>query len=281
MQTLVVGGGGSPRTPRTRTRSGPSCASCDRVEARGHVGVRVRRPGDLVEQLRGDRADRDEAAGAGVLGDDEAAVGVHLGDREAGVREPRHLAEEACSCRRCTAAPHSMTWPATTAAASRSQSSRFQPNFHAAGPTTSAASVTRGQITTSAPRSSASTMPQPPRYAFARQHRLPAASRAACPCRGARSVSPCACSSASRGSRSSPSTCATRRGTPSFVVERARRRGAAGGIEAAGVDDDPDAALHAGRRPPPPAGAGRCARSRAFGSFSRSLSRIISVSSAR
>ena len=59
--------------------------------------------------------------------------------------------------------PHSMTWPTTTAPARRSQSARAQPKCHAAGPTTSEASVTRPVTTTSAPPASASAMPNPPR----------------------------------------------------------------------------------------------------------------------
>ena len=35
MQTFVVGGGGSPRTPETRTRSGPACSS--RIESKRAV----------------------------------------------------------------------------------------------------------------------------------------------------------------------------------------------------------------------------------------------------
>ena len=50
---------------------------------------------------------------------------------------------------------------------SLSKSSLFQPNFHAAGPITSEASVTLGQITTSAPRSRAFTIPHAPKYTLA------------------------------------------------------------------------------------------------------------------
>ena len=46
----------------------------DRVEAGDDVGVEVLGRADLVEQLRGDGADVDQAAGAGVLGDDRRAV---------------------------------------------------------------------------------------------------------------------------------------------------------------------------------------------------------------
>src|SRR6185503_19544363 len=66
----------------------------DRIEARGDVRVQVAGPLDLVEELRGDGPDRDESAGAGVLGHDEGAVGMHLGDRKTDPRDVGHLAEE-------------------------------------------------------------------------------------------------------------------------------------------------------------------------------------------
>ena len=50
------------------------------VEACDGIGAEVARTADFVEQLRGDRADGDRAPGAGVLGDDGGAVGLHLGD---------------------------------------------------------------------------------------------------------------------------------------------------------------------------------------------------------
>ena len=73
----------------------PSSTSRDGVEARDHVGVEVARAVDLVEQLRRDGADVDAPAGAGVLGDDERAVLVHLGDGEAQRPRPVDLLEEA------------------------------------------------------------------------------------------------------------------------------------------------------------------------------------------
>jgi hypothetical protein len=54
-------------------------------------GPGVQRAGDLVQQLGGDRPDRDRAAGAGVLGDHRAAVGGDLGDGEAGVERAGDL----------------------------------------------------------------------------------------------------------------------------------------------------------------------------------------------
>src|SRR5215470_3251407 len=67
----------------------------DRVEVGDDVGVEVGGVADLVEQLGGDGADRDQAAGAVVLGDDAAAVAGHLGDREARVAAVGDLVQEA------------------------------------------------------------------------------------------------------------------------------------------------------------------------------------------
>ena len=86
---LSVGGGASPRTPLIRTRSGPSAGQLDGVEPGGDVRVGVAGAGDLVEQLGGDGVDADQPAGAGVLGDHRRAVGVDLGEREAGVGSDR------------------------------------------------------------------------------------------------------------------------------------------------------------------------------------------------
>ena len=66
----------------------------DGVEAGDHVGVRIGRPCDLVQQLGGHRAHRDQAAGSRVLGHHGAAVGRHLGDREPGWPGIRQLAQE-------------------------------------------------------------------------------------------------------------------------------------------------------------------------------------------
>ena len=59
------------------------------VHPGGGIGVGVSRAGDLVEQLRGDGVDADQAAGAGVLGDHRRAVGVDLGQGETGVEQAR------------------------------------------------------------------------------------------------------------------------------------------------------------------------------------------------
>ncbi len=63
------------------------------VEAGGDVGARVPGARRLVQELGGDRTDVDEAAGAGVLGDDAGAVRVDLREREPGAADVR-VAEE-------------------------------------------------------------------------------------------------------------------------------------------------------------------------------------------
>ena len=94
MATFAVSGPGRPRMSCTRTRSGPSWVEADGVEAHRRVGVGVLDALDLVEQLGGDGADGDRAAGARVLGDDRRAVGRDLGDREARMLEAGDLLEE-------------------------------------------------------------------------------------------------------------------------------------------------------------------------------------------
>ena len=66
----------------------------DGVEERRDVGAEVARRLDLVDQLRGDRVDRDRPAGAGVLGDHARPVGRDLGDREAERAVPVRQAAE-------------------------------------------------------------------------------------------------------------------------------------------------------------------------------------------
>ena len=91
---LQRGGGASPRTPSMRTRSVSVLVEADGVEAGGDVGTEVAGARGLVQQLRGDGADGHGAAGAGVLGDDGAAVGVQFGDGEAGVAHVEAVAGE-------------------------------------------------------------------------------------------------------------------------------------------------------------------------------------------
>ncbi len=59
----------------------------DAVHPQRHIGIRVARTGDLVEQLCGDGVDADQAAGPGMLGDHRRSVRVDLGQRESGMRE--------------------------------------------------------------------------------------------------------------------------------------------------------------------------------------------------
>ena len=66
----------------------------DRVEVRDDIRVGVGRLGDLVEQLGGDGARRDQSAGVRMLGDHAAAVRRDLGDREARVTAVGDLVQE-------------------------------------------------------------------------------------------------------------------------------------------------------------------------------------------
>src|SRR6266511_383042 len=71
-------------------------------------------------------------------------------------RKPEKLPPVAC-------APHSITWPATTAPASVSWSPGVHPHHQAAAPLAREASATRPVTTTSAPASSAAAIPKPQR----------------------------------------------------------------------------------------------------------------------
>ncbi len=64
------------------------------VEAGGDVWSGVAATGDLVEELAGHRADRDQTAGAVVFADDARTVGSHLGPWEANPVGSGHLGEE-------------------------------------------------------------------------------------------------------------------------------------------------------------------------------------------
>ena len=125
----------------------------DRVEAGLHVRVQIGGLGDLVEQLSRHGSYRDAASGAWMLGDDEAPILFDLDEREAGVVETGYLLEEGI----ITARHLGPALDQVTGGYGRSQ-----------------ASVTRGQITTSAPPLSASTMPQAPRYTLALTGSMPA-----------------------------------------------------------------------------------------------------------
>ena len=69
----------------------PQLGERDRREIGDDIRPGVRRGGNLIEQLGGDGADRDGAAGAGVLGDDGRAVGGEFGHREADSQWLGHL----------------------------------------------------------------------------------------------------------------------------------------------------------------------------------------------
>ena len=134
----------------------------DGVEAGGHVGTGVTRAVDLVEQLRGDGADGDRSPGARVLGDDAAAIGVDLGDGEAGVADVVPRAERVVATGGLRAALDDV--PGHDRPGERVQICRAPSrSAAAAGPTTRDASVTRPVTTTSAPASRQAAMPNPPR----------------------------------------------------------------------------------------------------------------------
>ncbi len=129
---------------------------------RGHVRVEVGGRADLVQQLSSHRAGRDEASGPVVLGDDAAAVGRDLGDREAGMSPVGDLVQEA-----------------VVAAGRLRPTLDDMTGHHGAGEGLEVVAIPdvppRGragyqarvgdarQMTTSAPACSAAVMPQPPR----------------------------------------------------------------------------------------------------------------------
>ena len=168
MDTLVVGGAGKPRDTADPHPVGADIVEVDRAEVGDDIGVQVVRPADLVEQLRSDGADADQTTGAGMLGDDARAVVVDLGEWEAGrCGEVGDLIEEAVVASARLRAAFDDVPGDNSARQAHPSRPVAQFHHHAAGPTTRDASVTRGQITTSAPASSAAAMPHPPRYALA------------------------------------------------------------------------------------------------------------------
>ena len=93
MQTVAlrVSGAGLPRAPLTRTRSAPISSTVDIGDVEHDVGREI--GGGIVnfvEQLLDHGEAVDAPAGAGGLGDDDAAVGVDLGDRIAEIGHARH-----------------------------------------------------------------------------------------------------------------------------------------------------------------------------------------------
>ena len=116
--TLSVGGGGSPRTPEIRTRSGPPASSDDRVEAGRDVGAGVARPGDLVEQLGGDRAAVTAPPVPGCLVmTHEPSASISASGKPGRRRSPISVKNEKLPP--VAWAPHSRTCPATVAAGER------------------------------------------------------------------------------------------------------------------------------------------------------------------
>ena len=99
--TLVVHG----HLERGRCRLAPDAADADSiaadlgqldgVEATHHVGIEVALALDLVQQLRGDRADRHLPTGARVLADHAGAIRRDLCPRESGIGHVGNLGEEA------------------------------------------------------------------------------------------------------------------------------------------------------------------------------------------
>ncbi len=83
---LGVGGRRLALDPGDSHAVGPVRRQADRIEARGDVRIEIARAADLVEELGRDGADGHEAARLRVLGDDELARGLHLGQ---GKPDPR------------------------------------------------------------------------------------------------------------------------------------------------------------------------------------------------
>ena len=158
-----MAGAGSPRTPLIRTRSGPTSVTSTvskRVTTSGlaYDGVWISYSSWAVTVST---VSRPPVPGCLVITDEPSRSTSAIGNPSGFERSPS--SSKKAKFPPVVWAPHSMTWPAVTAPASRSQSVGAQPHHHAAGPTTTAASVTRGHTTTSAPSASARAMPQPPR----------------------------------------------------------------------------------------------------------------------
>ena len=195
------------------------------VEVDGDVGAEVVRRLHLVHQLRGHRVHRDQPAGAGVLGDHAAAVGGDLRDREAERRGVAGQVEEAgeVAAGRLGAALDDV---ARDDGAGQLVVLRPRPAVAARSPgrRRREASVTRPVTTMSAPAS------QRPGDAEGAEVGVGGQRAAEPELGGARS-------------RLSPSTQAIRGVRPSSAATSRSFVGEAGGVEAAGVGDDPHAPL--------------------------------------
>ena len=94
MPTFKRSGAGWPRTRETRTRSGPCCSSWIVSKRAMASGLTYDWRVDLVQELRGDRADRNSPPVSRVLGDDCRAIFLQLGNGKAAVLDARDLLEE-------------------------------------------------------------------------------------------------------------------------------------------------------------------------------------------
>ncbi len=144
-------------------------------------------------------------------------------------------------------APHSMMWPATVPAASRSQSSRCQPNSWISGASVSPVSVARPVMTTRAPRLERLDHRPRAEVDVRALNRVRARSESGSPVSMLRSSTPRASSSSRRSMMSSPVTTPIL-SFPPRPSSRATSRTASAQparVDAAGVGRDADVALDA------------------------------------
>jgi hypothetical protein len=94
MQTLCEGGGVRAFDAGDEDPVTAALLDAQGVEVGGDIGVEVLGAANLVHDLRRDRPHGDRAAGVGVLGDGEGAIGVDLGPGIADIDEAGNLMEE-------------------------------------------------------------------------------------------------------------------------------------------------------------------------------------------
>ncbi len=83
-----------PPRPGHQNAIGTDLGQLDRGDIKRHIGRKVScRIVDFVEQLLLDRAQVNDAARALGLGDDETAIGLHLGDGKTDIGRFRHILE--------------------------------------------------------------------------------------------------------------------------------------------------------------------------------------------